>query len=93
MTITGILDWISDILSNIISPTLNTFATNALQCLDRGPRLVYTPLDLELNTPKPGVVRTTEPATERTISGSKFSNHFFKFNWGVKQKGELCKLV
>ena len=69
ITITGIVDWIADLLSNVVSPTVNTFATNALQCLDRGPRILYTPLDLELNTPKPGIARTTEPTTVRTISG------------------------
>ena len=70
MVISGIFDWLSNILSNVLSPILSTFGTNFLQCLDQGPRILYTPLDLELNTPKPGIARTTEPTTtQRIIEG------------------------
>ena len=55
----GLLDWIAEIISNVLSP-VNTFATNVLQCLDRGPRIIYTPLDFELKTTNP-VERTTQP--------------------------------
>ena len=65
----GILDWFSDVLA----PSINTIGTNILQCLDKGPRIIQTPLDLELNTPKPGIVKiATEPsASIRTVSGNK----------------------
>ena len=52
---------------------MNTIGTNVLQCLNEGPRIIQTPLDLELNTPKPGIVRiaTEPPASIRTVSGNK----------------------
>ena len=65
----GFFDWLSDILSNVLSPTLNTYGTNFLQCLDQGPRILYTPLDLELNTPKPGIARVVETTTQTIIEG------------------------
>ena len=65
----GILDWVSDVLA----PSMNTIGTNIMQCLNEGPRIVQTPLDLELNTPKPGIVRiaTEPPASIRTVTGNK----------------------
>ena len=77
MILSGIFDWLSNILSNVLSPILSTFGTNFLQCLDQGPRILYTPLDLELNTPKPGIARTTEPTTtQRVIEGKSNLDSF-----------------
>ena len=69
LILSGIFDWLADILSNFLSPTLDTFGTNFLQCLDQGPRILYTPLDLELNTPKPGIARVVETTTQTIIEG------------------------
>ena len=57
--IIGVFDWLAGIVSGFLSPAMNTIGTNILQCLDEGPRIIQTPLDLELNTPKPGIVRST----------------------------------
>ena len=69
MILSGIFDWLSNILSNVLSPILSTFGTTFLQCLDQGPRILYTPLDLELNTPKPGIARVVETTTQTIIEG------------------------
>ena len=66
----GILDWISGAISNVVAPGVNTIATNVLQCLEQGPRIVYDELDLDYKTPKPAIPTTTIRATERTISGT-----------------------
>ena len=50
---------ISEILASVLSP-VNTIATNVMQCLDRGPRIIYNGLDLEIRTQKP-IERTTPP--------------------------------
>ena len=70
--IIGVFDWLAGIVSDFLSPAMNTIGTNILQCLDEGPRIIQTPLDLELNTPKPGIVRSTTETIEsfaRTVSG------------------------
>ena len=56
-------------ISNVVAPGVNTIATNVLQCLEQGPRIVYTELDLDFKTSKPTIPTTTVRATERTISG------------------------
>ena len=49
----------------------STFATNFFQCLEKGPRIVYTPLDFEL-PPLPKTTKTTtteQPAAAAIVSG------------------------
>lgn len=73
-TISGMLNSIAQAVSGIASSGLsglNTFATNALQCLDNGPRILYEPLDFEyLNN----IPTTTEAAVVRTILGNYPNN-------------------
>ena len=79
--IIGVFDWLAGIVSDFLSPAMNTLGTNILQCLDEGPRIIQTQLDLELNTPKPGIVRTTPETIEsavRTISGNTISLFHYK---------------
>ena len=49
-----------------LSSGINTMATNFMQCIDKGPRIVYTPLDMENPTT---TQRTSTTTTERPISG------------------------
>ena len=60
--LSALLDTISEAIANVLSP-VNTIATNVMQCLDQGPRIIYNELDLETKTQKP-VERTTPPPTE-----------------------------
>ena len=71
---TGIFGWIADITSNVILPSASTAATNIMQCLERGPRIISSPLDLETKTVNTPAVKPTEPPTERVISG-RYSNN------------------
>ena len=65
----GILDWIAETISYVLSP-VNTFATNVLQCLNRGPRIIYTPLDFERKVTKPVETTTKKPEVVfRRLSG------------------------
>ena len=70
----GILDWVAEAIENGLSP-LNTFATNALQCLDQGPRIIYTPLDFERTITK-AVERTTTqaPAMIERTAGKQYKH-------------------
>ena len=77
----GLFDWLAGLVSDFLSTSMNTLGTNILQCLDEGPRIIQTQLDLELNTPKPGIVRTTPETIEsavRTISGNTISLFHYK---------------
>ena len=56
---------VSEAISSMYSG-INTAATNFMQCIDKGPRIVYTPLDMELPTT---TGRTTTTTTQRPISG------------------------
>jgi hypothetical protein len=58
----ALLEIISEVIANILTP-VNTIATNVMQCLDRGPRIIYDELDLKTKTQKP-IERTTPPPTE-----------------------------
>ena len=49
-----------------MSSGISTMATNFMQCIDKGPRIVYTPLDMENPTT---TQRTSTTTTERPISG------------------------
>ena len=82
--IIGVFDWLAGIVSDFLSPAMNTIGTNVLQCLDEGPRIIKTPLDLELNTPKPGIVRTTTETIEsaaKTVSGIAISLFHYKLQF------------
>ena len=54
----GVISALVDSFTNGAS----TFATNFIQCLEKGPRIVYTPLDFEL---PPLPTTTTTPTTEQ----------------------------
>ena len=58
----ALLDTISGAIESVLSP-VNTVATNVMQCLDRGPRIIYNELDLETKTQTP-IERTTPPKIE-----------------------------
>ena len=84
--IIGVFDWLAGIVSDFLSPAMNTIGTNILQCLDEGPRIIQTPLDLELNTPKPGIVRSTTETIEpvaRTVSGITISLFHYKLHESI----------
>ena len=74
--ISGLFDLISNLLNGLTSG-LSTFGTNFMQCLDGGPRIVYSPLDLEL----PPALRpsSTTTTTEKPLSGNlmKYCARYF----------------
>ena len=75
-TISGIVNSIASAVSDITSSSLaglNTFATNVLQCLDNGPRILYEPLDFEYLS---NIPTTTEAAIVRTITGNYRKNDY-----------------
>ena len=67
-SILGILDFMSQAATSLTSG-LNTYATNALQCLDQGPQILYTPLDFELPKPVSTTTVSSNIETEKVVSG------------------------
>ena len=92
----GLFDWLAGLVTDFLSPAMNTLGTNILQCLDEGPRIIQTQLDLELNTPKPGIVRTTPETIEsavRTVSGNTISLFHYKLQMSNLNINYVCIII
>ena len=68
-----------------------------MQCLEKGPRIISSPLDFESKTTNAPVVRTTEPPIARALTGiySYINLNFGEFYYihGNKYNVFFCKLL